>query len=145
MKATIILADFAQVVAGKLYIMGGGWSVTEPKLAQSAIAGKIEVPYAETNKKHALKIELLDSDQKPVLVPTAKESSPLVIGGEFTVGNSPDLPAGTPSDVPFAFSIRPLSLEPGKKYIWKLSIDANTKEDWQMDFFTRTAPMPPVA
>lgn len=145
MKATLILADSAQVAAGKLYIMGGGWSVTEHKLAMSAIAGKIEVPWAETNKKHALKIELLDATSQPVLVPTAKGDSPLVIGGEFSVGKSPDLPEGTPSDVPFAFTIRPLSLEPGKRYIWKLSIDTNSKEDWQVDFFTRSAPKIPIA
>ena len=30
MKVTILLADAAQAVEGKLYILGGGWSITGP-------------------------------------------------------------------------------------------------------------------
>ena len=29
-KVTMMLADAAQAVEGKLYILGGGWSVTGP-------------------------------------------------------------------------------------------------------------------
>ena len=62
MKITIMLADFAQAVNGKLYIMGGGWSLTGPAPSPSAIAIKVEVPWNDTNRKHSLKLELLDGD-----------------------------------------------------------------------------------
>lgn len=141
MKVTLILADSAQVADGKIYIMGGGWSVTDHKLLQSAIAGKIEVPWEETDKKHTLKLELFKSDSTPHLVKTPKGDLPLIIGGEFSVGKPTSLPKGTPSDVPFAFAVRALELEPGNKYRWKLSIDDKTREDWWVDFYTRQSPI----
>ena len=30
MKVTMLLADSAQAIEGKLYILGGGWSITGP-------------------------------------------------------------------------------------------------------------------
>lgn len=143
MKVTIILADSAQVAEGKIYLMGGGWSVTDPKLVQSAIAGKIEVPWDETEKKHSLKLELRKADSTPHMVNTPKGDLPLIIGGEFSVGKSHSLPKGTPSDVPFAFAVRPLKLDPGTKYCWKLSIDNQTREDWQVEFYTRQSQVLP--
>ena len=45
MKVTMMLADSAQVAGGKLYILGGGWSITGPMPCPSAIA-VIVVVYA---------------------------------------------------------------------------------------------------
>ena len=36
MKATLLLADAAQAAEGKLYVLGGGWSVTGPGPAPMA-------------------------------------------------------------------------------------------------------------
>ena len=44
MKVTMLLADAAQAVNGKLYILGGGWSVAGPDPTPMAIALKMEVP-----------------------------------------------------------------------------------------------------
>ena len=41
----MMLADSAQAVAGKLYILGGGWSMTGPAATPSALAIKFEVPW----------------------------------------------------------------------------------------------------
>ena len=138
MKVTLMLADSAQVVAGKLYILGGGWSMTGPKLAPFAIAGKIEIPVSEAKQKHSLKLELLDADSKPVLVPTPKGESPLVVSGEFELDHPPSLPKGISIDAPFAFSVKSVLLKPGRQYTWKLTIDSNTKEDWKVTFLTRS-------
>ena len=40
----MLLADFVQAVQGKLYVLGGGWSVTGPGAVQMGIAVKIEGP-----------------------------------------------------------------------------------------------------
>ena len=37
----MILADSAQVADGKLYILGGGWSITGPDPTPSAVAIKM--------------------------------------------------------------------------------------------------------
>ena len=52
MKLTMLLADAAEAVGGKLYILGGGWSITGPQPTPSAIAIKIDVPWDQTNKVH---------------------------------------------------------------------------------------------
>jgi hypothetical protein len=144
MKVTMMLADFAQVVNGKLYIMGGGWSILGSTPSPTAVAIKVEVPWNETNRKHNLKVELLDSDYRPVLIPTPVGNSAVVIGGEFEVGRPAGLIQGSPLDVPFAFNIGPLPLEPGKRYIWKLTIDTNSDENWQVAFSTRPSEKSPA-
>ncbi|MFI5347933.1 MAG: DUF6941 family protein, partial [Elusimicrobiota bacterium] len=70
MKVTMMLADSAQAVGGKLYILGGGWSITGPQPCPSAIAVLVSVPWNETNRKHRVKVELVDEDYRPVLMPT---------------------------------------------------------------------------
>jgi hypothetical protein len=140
MKVTIMLADFAQVVNGKLYIMGGGWSLIGPQPSMSAVAVKIEIPWTETNRKHSLKLELLDTEHHSVIVPTPIGESPVVITGDFEVGRPAGLIPGTPIDVPMAFPIGPLPLKLGERYVWKLSIDGETNANWEVAFSTRTAP-----
>ena len=38
MKVTILLADAAQAAEGKLYVLGGGWSITGPDPSPMALA-----------------------------------------------------------------------------------------------------------
>ena len=42
MNVTMLLADSAQVADGKLYVLGGGWSLTGPDPTPSAVAIKLE-------------------------------------------------------------------------------------------------------
>ncbi|OGR87776.1 MAG: hypothetical protein A3A86_05285 [Elusimicrobia bacterium RIFCSPLOWO2_01_FULL_60_11] len=139
MKVTMMLADFAQAIGGKLYIMGGGWSVTGPAPCPSAIAVKIEVPWNLTNQKHRLRVDLLDGDFHPVLVPTPQGEAPMFIEGNFEVGRPAGLLAGTPMDVALAFNIPPIPLEAGKRFIWKLKVNGLEDDDWQAAFSTRSA------
>jgi len=46
------LADAAQEVRGKLYILGGGWSVTGPDVPPMALAIKLDVPWSDANASH---------------------------------------------------------------------------------------------
>jgi hypothetical protein len=140
MKVTMMLADSAQAVNGKLYILGGGWSLTGPMPVPSAIAALVFVPWNETNRKHVVKVSLLDEDYRPVLMPTPAGKAPLVIGGEFEVGRPAGIVPGSTLEVPFAFNIGPLPLEPGRRYIWKLTVDDKGDDNWQVVFSTRPAP-----
>lgn len=140
MKVTMLLADHAQAVQGKLYIIGGGWSITGPGPTPSAIAIKIDVPWDETNRNHSLKLELFDADMHPVQVPTPVGEAPVVLKGNFEVGRPAGITAGTPIDVSLAFNMGPLPLPPGNRYIWKLSINDKSDELWQLAFSTRPAP-----
>jgi hypothetical protein len=140
MKVTMLLADFAEVVNGKLYIMGGGWSMTGPEPAPTAVAIKIEAPWDAANQKHILKLELLDGNRKPVLVPTMDGNTAAVaMAASFEAGRAPGILPGSPLDVPFAVNVPPIPLTPGQRYIWKLTIDDEARDEWQATFTTRIA------
>jgi hypothetical protein len=134
MQTTMILADFAQVIGGKLYIMGGGWSVTSPQTPLSAIAIKVEVPWTHSNQDHEFRLELLEDGHQPVLVQTPEGNTQVLLGGKFQVGRPAGIPQGTPLDVPLAANIPPLPLKPGTRYVWKLSID--NEETTRVAFWT---------
>jgi hypothetical protein len=76
-RATLLLADSAQAIGGKLYILGGGWSITGPDPAPSAIALKVQVPWDRANHRYELLLELLDADGHPVEVTLSEDGSPL--------------------------------------------------------------------
>lgn len=140
MKLTMLLADSAQAVGGKLYILGGGWSVIGPDPAPSAIAIKIDVPWTESNKRHRLDLALLDEDGRPALVPTPVGTSvPIQISGDFEVGRPPGLRPGTDLGVVLALNIGPLPLASGRGYVWTCSINGQTRDDWRVTFMTRAA------
>ena len=134
----MLLADAAQEVGGKLYILGGGWSITGPTPSPMAIALKLEVPWDRTNEQHKLLLELLDEDGDPVLVTDDQgEQVPLQVSGEFEAGRPPGIKPGTPIDSALAVNFGPLQLEGGRRYQWRLSIDGDTDEDWSLGFSTR--------
>jgi hypothetical protein len=135
----MLLADAAQSVGGKLYVLGGGWSITGPDPSPGGLAIKIEVPWDEANKRHKIALELLDGDGRPFLAPTPMGEQPLKIEGNFEVGRPPGIMPGSPLDVAVAFNFPPLPLKPGTRYVWQLSIDGHSDEDWQVAFSTRPA------
>ncbi len=139
MKVTMLLADAAQAVAGKLFILGGGWSITGPNPVPSAIALKIEVPWDQANRRHDVVLELLNADGQEIRLPTPQGEQPVAVRGQFEVGRPPGLAPGTPLDATVAVNVGPLPLPPGGRYLWRLSINGETREDWQVAFSTRPA------
>lgn len=137
MKVTMMLADAAQAVTGKLYILGGGWSLTGPNPTPMAIAVKIEVPWDQANDKHDFKLSLYDADGKSVKVEEKEDGEPIEISGIFEAGRPPGLIPGTPLDVSLAINLPPIALKPGSRYAWQLFIDNETKEEWRAGFSTR--------
>lgn len=133
MKVTMMLADAVQAVAGKLYILGGGWSITGPEPKPSALAIKIEVPWTEANRRHKLIVTLLDADERPAMV----GERAVEVAAEFEVGRPAGLPPGAPLDATIALGIGPLALQAGARYVWRLSINGETREDWQVGFIVK--------
>jgi hypothetical protein len=81
----LVPADRAEVVNGKLYLMGGGWdrlTVAEmPTQHPIALAVAFSVPWNDTNVRHRMAIRVLDEDATETLVE---------VGGNIEVGR----PAG---------------------------------------------------
>ena len=86
----LILADGAEVVNGKLYVLGGGWDrITAGELPwpqHMAIAVAIRVPWMDTNRQTPIEIELADGDGASL----AKAQ------GGFVVGRPPQATPGQP-------------------------------------------------
>jgi hypothetical protein len=141
LKVTMMLADAAQVAGDKLYILGGGWSITGPDPVPMAIALKLEVPWDRTNEQHSLLLELLDEDGNAVMVPGPEEHGdvPLQVTADFEAGRPPGIKPGTPIDSALAVNFGPLPLEAGRRYQWRLSINGETDEDWTLGFSMRRA------
>ena len=135
MKLTMLLADAVQAVNGKLYVLGGGWSITGPEPAPSALAIKIDVPWDEGNKKHHFRLSLLDADGRSVMVPGSQ--TPVEVSGDFEAGRPAGLKPGTPLDVVLALNVGPLLLESSSRYVWRCWIDEQTREEWEVSFSTR--------
>jgi hypothetical protein len=143
-KVTMLLADAAQAVDGKLYVLGGGWTITGPDPIPSAIALQIKVPWDRANRRHTFELTLLDGDGVQVLLQSSPEAQPepLQIGGEFEVGRPVGVLPGTPLDAVLALNIGPLPLPPGGRYVWELKIDGRTEDDWHLPFSTHPGPGP---
>ena len=140
MKVTLMLADSAQAVGGKLYVLGGGWSITGPAPTPFAIAGKIEVPWDLATQPHSARLELVDADGNAVEAPTIDGGSePLVVELPIETGIPPGLKPGTPIDWPFAINFGPLPLAPGGRFEWRLTVDGHADADWMLAFTTRPA------
>ena len=87
----LILADGAQVVGNKLYLLGGGWDVLTvnsgfPLQQRCAVAVSFRVPWNETNRPHDVEIEITDHDGR---VSLAK------INGQVEVGRPVGIPEGS--------------------------------------------------
>jgi hypothetical protein len=137
MRVTMLLADAAQEVHGKLYILGGGWSVTGPDVPPMALAIKLDVPWSDANASHVFELTLVDTDGRGVQVDDGAQGSRDVrIGGNFEVGRPPGLPPGSDIDCAFAVNVGAIPLASGR-YAWQLWIDGETAEDWQRPFQVR--------
>jgi hypothetical protein len=138
----MMLCDAAQVADGKLYILGGGWSMTGPDPVPSAIALKIEVDWNEASRAHHWELFLEDADGRPVLVETPDGAQPVEVRGEFTVTQPPSVPEGSPIDVTLAVNMGPIPLPPDARYTWRLTVDGEALPGADLRFTTRPRPSP---
>jgi hypothetical protein len=90
----LILADAAQVVGNKLYLMGGGWDKLTVNSAfpidqRCALALSLRVDWNETNQKHNFEIEIIAEDSA-----TEQPRSLMKAGGQFEIGRPPGTSPG---------------------------------------------------
>jgi hypothetical protein len=68
----LILADAAQMMGNKLYMLGGGWNILAvpgfPTQTQFCLVLAFQVPWMMTNRRHDFQIELADQDGQTLFV-----------------------------------------------------------------------------
>jgi hypothetical protein len=105
----LILGDSAQVLGGKLFLLGGGWDVLTvnsgfPLQQRCAVAAAFRVPWNETNQRHQIEIDVEDEDSHQTLV---------TVGGEIEVGRPPGTPPGQDQRVQLAADLALTIEKPG--------------------------------
>ncbi|MEX6429050.1 MAG: DUF6941 family protein [Ferrimicrobium sp.] len=140
MNATLILCDSAQVSEGKLFLLGGGWSVTGPGMSPMAIAMKVDVGWSEAPEAHHWELFLQDNDGNAVTVETPEGPQPVEVRGDFQIGTPQGVPLGSDIPVNLAINLGPLPLPPGGRYRWVLTIDGDSQPDWSAAFSTMAFP-----
>ena len=83
-----LIADYAELVNGKLYLMGGGWdtfnAAAEPIQLAPAIALGVRIGWEETNRNVPVRVTIEDDDGAEMVR----------ADGNLTVGRPPGLEAG---------------------------------------------------
>jgi hypothetical protein len=138
-KVTMMLCDYAQVSDGKLYILGGGWSMVGPQPSPSAIALKLDVDWSEADRQHHWELFLEDADGRPVMLETNEGAQAVEVRGEMSVTRPTGIPEGSPIDVSLAINMGPLPLPPGKRYVWRFTVNGELLDGAVIAFTTRPA------
>ena len=114
----LILADWAEVINGKIYLQGGGWSAINayeplPITRSIGVAVSPRVEWHETNMPHTLEMRIIREEGQAEL---AK------IEARFEVGRRAGMPQGISQPNPIAVNL-PLKFEHAGEYEVHASID----------------------
>jgi hypothetical protein len=110
----LLVADRAEVVNGKLYLMGGSWDrigpASFPHRMVLGIALGVRIPFAHTDDQHTVAIELQHEGNR-------------LVGFEarLTTGRPPGM-AGMDMLVPMAFNV-PLAIPAAGQMVLRASVD----------------------
>lgn len=107
----LILADHAEIIGGKLYLMGGGWDVLTvntgfPLTRPVGLAAAFSVPWNETNERRNVEIDIQTEDGQSV----GK------VSGQFEVGRPAGIKAGQDQRLQLAANV-PLNLAGPGTYV----------------------------
>lgn len=119
-EATMFLCDAAQQMGGKLYILGGGWSMvfSQGQPLMMSLAVKLAVPWNQANEQLTIHAALLTEDGEPV----ETEQGLVHAEGQLEVGRPPGMKRGQSIDAPFVLPFNGLPLEAGG-YVWRLEVN----------------------
>jgi uncharacterized protein DUF6941 len=122
----MFLADKAETLNGKLYVMGGGWDrIFMPQFPgllpiPISVAISILVPWNLTNRRFRFALELTDEDNSRI--PLAPEQE--VFSVDFETGRPPGLKPGRPQRTVLTVTLNPgIQFEKEGLYSFHATID----------------------
>jgi len=132
---TMLLCDHVNVAEGKLYINGGGWTLTGPSPTPMGIALLIGVPWNSAGGEVHFRLRLVMTDGQPVTASAG--ANPIEIEGNVHVASPEGMSLGAHLDVPLAINFPALDLPAGQRLIWELELNGSRHTDWRLPFHTR--------
>jgi hypothetical protein len=126
-EAQMLLCDAAVAdAAGKLHMLGAGWSMTSSPTSPQAVAVLLKIPWDRANERLTMVLRLLDPDGRPVAVGTPEGGvQEVTMGGAIEAGRPPGVAPGSQLDAALAFNVPSLPLAPGR-YQWRLDVADDT-------------------
>lgn len=118
--SAFFLADHAEAVNGKLYVVGGAWdrlytANLPAHHAHLSLSAVIKIPWTATNQRHGIVVDLVDADGHSAL--------PQKMEGDFEAGRPPGMRPGDDSTFVFVANVNGMQLEKEGQYEFVLSID----------------------
>jgi hypothetical protein len=117
----LILADSAQVLGNKVFLLGGGWDVLTvnqafPVQQQLSIAVSFKVPWGEANKRHTVALEVATEDGQQLAQ----------VAGQLEVGRPPGIRLGQAQRMQMGVN---LVLNLPKEGVYEIKASVNGEED----------------
>jgi len=130
--ATMLLCDHAESVAGKLYVLGGGWTQLQTRTPLAmGLAVKLSLPEEFAGRRLPLLVTLVTAEGSAV----ADKEKPITFTAEMEFARRPGQDVDAPLGAVFAVNahFQGLELEPGR-YAWELWIanDLAAKEPFSV-------------
>lgn len=149
-NAAVVLADVGQVdPAGKLHLLGAGWSQTgvgpNGLTPDFAVAVFVTVPWDQCNKELEVSLELVTDDEQAVTVNTPNGEQPIVIKQGVVVSPPAGAPNGSPGQHAMLVGVQGgLPLRPGSWYKWRVRVAGEQEPGWHARFFVVRQPTTPT-
>jgi hypothetical protein len=118
--STFVIADHAEAVNGKLYLVGGAWnriSATALPVVHHhlSVAVVLHVPWEAANQHHQIELRLVDADGQAMI--------PEPIHGQLETGRPPHLRTGDEQMVVLCFNLNSLRFESAGTYEFRFLVD----------------------
>jgi hypothetical protein len=139
-EANMVLAISAKLDDGGVTLDGGGWAVRPPQPMPCAIVVLLAVPRAQAGA-HRVRLELLYATGEPVMFPSPEGLRALIYEDEVGASGLDDPTLTTPLTTGIIIKVGPMALPEGREYLWRLQVDGQTRDHWQLAFRT-TPPLP---
>jgi len=114
-----LLADAAQALAGKLYVLGGGWDrlvfTHFPAVVTFDIAVRVVIPWTETNRPLRFELHLENEDGQRLL------NAPALT--EISIGRPPELREGSEQTVPLVVKLAGTPIPRPGRYVFTMRHD----------------------
>jgi hypothetical protein len=126
-------------VDGQVILMGAGWTVRPPEPQPMAVYVLIYLPREEAGR-HRWRLDLTYANGNPIRLSERVPGVPanLVWEGEGDVTGLDNPALTTPLTFGTLIALPPISLPRGREYVWRLTVDGESRDEWALPF--RTTP-----